>query len=177
VHAIFPAPQAGAFNIEVFTNASVTAIPNPLNDGFQDGAIDPGAVLDNGFLTGPDMRLGTGNFLVVDSVTGAAGQSPAKATLGSGNQTVIGAKGDTLIGGSGNQILSAIAGNQRVIGGSGDASIWGGANDTISVNLVGCMQLVLAAGTAVDAGHTSVAPHGSAKILAAAQDTVTWNSS
>jgi len=177
VHAIFPAPQAGAFNIEVFTNTTVTAIPNPLNDGFQDGAIDPGAVLDNGFLTGPDLRLGAGNFLVVDSVTSASGQSPAKVALGSGNQTVIGAKGDTLIGGSGSQILSAIAGNQRVIGGSGDESIWGGVNDTISVNLVGSLQLVLAAGTAVDAGNTSVAPHGSTTILAAAQDTVTWNSS
>ena len=177
VHPIFPAPQTGAFNIEVFTNTTVTAIPNPLHDGFQDGAIDAGAVLDNGFLTGPDLRLGTGNFLVVDSVTGAFGQSPAKVTLGSGNQTVIGAKGDTLIGGSGNQILSAIAGNQRVIGGNGDESIWGGGNDTISVNPVGNLQLVLGAGTSVDGGNSSVAARGSAVIAATAQDTVTWNSS
>ena len=134
-------------------------------------------MLDNGFLTGPDLRLGSGSFLLVNSVTGAPGQSPAKVTLGSGNQTVIGVKGDTLVGGSGNQILSALAGNQRVIGGTGDESIWGGANDTISLAPIGSLQLVLGANSSVSAGNTGAAPHGSATVLAAAQDTITWNSS
>lgn len=177
VHPVFPPPQAGAFNIEVFTpNTTVSGIPNPLDDGFQAGAIDPGAVLSNGFLTGADLRLGAGDFLIVDSVTGAAGQSPAKITLGSGNQTVIGARGDTLVGGSGNQILSAIAGGQRVIGGTGDDSIWGGGNDTISVTPVGNLQMVLGASTKLDAANTGAAPKGSAVIVAGAGNTITWNS-
>ena len=103
-----------AFNIEVFASPTVSGVPNP-DSGFQSSMADPAGTLDAGFLTGTDLRLGSGNFLAVNSVTGAAGQSPSQITLGTGNQTVVGAKFDTLIGGqapAASQILSALFGDE-----------------------------------------------------------------
>jgi hypothetical protein len=193
VAPVFPQPQAGAFNIEVFTNPSVDALvdskidivdPNgnivpilvvapvpPPEPGFQSSIADAGGTLENGFLTGASLRLTSGDFLAVDSVTGAATQSPSRITLGSGKQTVVGAKFDTLIGGSGDQILSALAGNETVIGGTGNESIWGGANDSIFAITGGSgtsQQIVLTGpGTTVRIGSA-----GSVTISAAAQDTI-----
>jgi hypothetical protein len=170
VAPVFPLPQPGAFNIEVFTNPSLVGqpgIPNP-NAGFQSSIADPGGTLESGFLTGTDLRLTTGDFLLVDSVTGAAAQSPSKVTLGSGNQTVVGARFDTLVGGSGNQILSALVGNQTVVGGTGNASVWGGASDSIVAGTGANQQIVLTGSlTTVVAGMG-----GNATISAAAQVTI-----
>lgn len=163
---VFPMPQAGAFNIEVFTNPTVSGVPSP-EFGFHAGIADPGGTLDNGFLTGTSLRVGGGDLLVVDSVTGAAGQGPAMIMLGSGNQTVVGAKFDTLVGGSGAQVLSALAGGQTVIGGGGDESIWGGADDSIVAGTGGEQIVVTGPGTTVVAGMS-----GAATIAAAAQDTI-----
>ena len=170
---VFPPPQPGAFNIEVYTNTTVVAVLNP-DPGFQSSITDLGGALDKGFLTGTDIRLGSGDLLVVNSVTGFAGQSPSKFTLGSGNQTVIGATGDTLVGGSGHQIISALAGGETVIGGTGNQSIWGGANDSIALGTGNQQVVVTGPGTMVVGGNTVIgaAPIGSATITTAALDTV-----
>ena len=76
VAPVFPTPQAGAFNIEVFTNPTVSGLPNP-DAGFQSSITDPSGTLDSGFLTGTNLRLGGGDFLAVDSVD-AATQRHAK---------------------------------------------------------------------------------------------------
>jgi hypothetical protein len=94
---VFPPPQPGAFNIEAFTNPIGSGVPNP-DAGFQSSIADPGGTLDNGFLTGTRLLLGSGDFLVVDSVTGSSQQSGSFITLGTGNQTVVGAPGDTIQG-------------------------------------------------------------------------------
>jgi Ca2+-binding RTX toxin-like protein len=150
VAPIFPTPQVGMFNIEVFTNPTVAGLtdpPIPPSAGFQSTMTDPNGTIGNdGLLTGTSLQLGSGDFLAVDSVTGSPLQSGSRIELGSGKQTVVGAKGDTLIGGTGFQILSALAGNQTVIGGSNNESIWGGANDSI------------AAGTGANRRSSSSAP-------------------
>ena len=134
VAPVFPTPQGGAFNIEVFTNATVSGqagIPNP-ETGFQSSIADAGGTLDNGFLTGTTLRLGSGNFLAVNRIPSHRRKAPPNIILGAGNQTVVGATFDTLIGGQAPapaQILSALLGNQTVVGGAhrSHASIWGGA--------------------------------------------------
>jgi hypothetical protein len=159
---VFPTPQSGAFNIEVFTNTSISGLagaPSP-ESGFNSGAADAGGTIDDGFLTGTNVVLGAGNFLVVDSVTGEATQGPTQITLGAGNQTVVGARFDTLVGGGSSQVLSALLGNETVIG---SGSIWGGQADSI----VGSGQIV------VTGSQTTVAASGAAVISAAAQDTIT----
>jgi beta-glucanase (GH16 family) len=171
VAPVFPTAKPGAFNIEIFSNSALAGqqgVPNP-DSGFQSSIADPGATLDNGFLTGTDLRLTTGDFLLVDSVTGASTQGPSKVTLGSGNQTVVGAISDTLVGGSGNQILSALLGNQTVVGGSGNASIWGGAGDSIVAGSGADQQIVV-----TDAATTVVAGIGGSAVVALSlSDTVT----
>src|SRR5713226_6068724 len=132
---IFPAPVAGNFNIEVFTAAGVTALP-ALDTGFQAGIIDPGGTLvAPGALTGTTLRLFTGDFAVTDSVTGNAAQGAATIILGSGNQRVVGAPGDTIQGGSGTQVLDAIqqfaGGAETIIGGSGATTVFGGPGDSV----------------------------------------------
>ena len=92
---IFPLPQTGKLNFEVFTSSTVSALPGP-DPGFQTTILDPAGALENGFLTGAALQLGGGDFLAVNSVTGASTQSPSKITLGTGNQTVVGARIDTL---------------------------------------------------------------------------------
>ena len=166
VAPVFPQGQVGAFNIEVFTNPTVSGVPNP-EFGFQASIADPGGTLENGFLTGTGLRLAHGDFLIVDSMTGASGQGPAMITLGDSSQTVIGARSDTLVGGAGAQILSALIGGQTVLGGGGDESIWGGADDSIVAGTGGEQIVVTGAGTTIVAGMS-----GAATIAAAAQDTI-----
>ena len=200
---ISPPPVSGAFNIEVFTNSSVDAvtpfdtgidIPGQFGDvtpviisvpvpvpppdaGFQAAIADVGGKLDGGFLTGTNLRLGGGDFLVIDSVTGTPGQSPSKITLGTGKQTVVGAKSDTLAGGSGEQVLSGLVGNQTVIGGTGNESIWGGAGVSITGSNGSDLRgtpvnrsqqiVVTGAQSTIEPGAS-----GNATISAAAQDTI-----
>ena len=54
------------------------------------------------------------------------------STLAPGPQTVIGAAGDTIIGGSGPDLINALAGPEQIAGGSGATTVWGGAGDTIT---------------------------------------------
>ena len=59
--------------------------------------------------------------------------SPATAiTVDEGPQTVIGAVGDTITGGSGIDLISGAAGSMSIIGGFGASTIWGGPGDAIS---------------------------------------------
>ena len=118
VAPVFPLPVAGKFNIEVFTNPTVAGLagnPNP-DAGFQSTMTDPNGTIDSsGLLTGTSLRLGTGDFLAVDSIGGSSAGNGSKMTLGSGKQTVVGAKFDTLVGGQApgvGQILSALIGNE-----------------------------------------------------------------
>jgi len=132
---VFPAPVAGRFNVEVFTAAGVTTLPT-LDGGFQAGIIDPaGKLIAPGYLTGTKLQLFTGNFLITDTVSGDAGQGPATIILGSGNQSVVGAPGDTIQGGSGSQVLDAIqqfaGGPETIIGGSGPTTVYGGPGDSV----------------------------------------------
>lgn len=169
VAPVFPTPQAGKFNIEVFTNPTVAALPSP-DAGFQSTMTDPNGTIGNdGLLTGTNLKLGSGDFLAVDSVTGSATQSGSKITLGSGKQTVVGAKSDTLIGGSGAQILDGLKGNITIVGGTNNESIWGGASDSIVAGTGANQQIVVTGvGTTVVAGLS-----GSAVVALANQDTVT----
>src|SRR5712691_3772886 len=133
--SVFPAPVAGSFNIEVFTAAGVTTLP-ALDSGFQAGIIDPnGTLVAPGVLTGTTLRLFTGDYAVTDSVTGNAAQGAATIILGSGNQRVVGAPGDTIQGGSGTQVLDAIqqfsGGAETIIGGSGATTVFGGPGDSV----------------------------------------------
>jgi hypothetical protein len=171
VAPVFPTAIPGRFNIEVFTNPTVAGqpgIPSP-DSGFNSSIADANGTLDSGFLTGTNLRLTSGDFLAVDSVTGSSAQSGSKISLGSGKQTVVGAKFDTLVGGSGNQILSALLGNETVVGGTGNASIFGGANDSIVAG-TGANQQIISTGanTTVVAGLS-----GTAVISLSNQNTVT----
>lgn len=166
---VFPGPVTGDFNIEVFTSPTVTGVPAP-DSGFQASVTDPNGTLSSNFLTGTVLTLGGGNYELTDSITGSASQSPARITLGSGNQTVVGANGDTLVGGSAAQILDALLGNETVIGGSGNESIWGGGAGVDSiVGGTGFNQqiVITTSGTTVVAGTG-----GNATISAASGDTI-----
>ena len=48
VAPVFPAAQANAFNIEVFTNPTVNGVPGP-ELGFQASIADSGGTLESGF--------------------------------------------------------------------------------------------------------------------------------
>ena len=136
--SIFPAAVTNDFNIEVFTAAGVTTLPT-LDTGFQAGAIDPGGTLvalgSGGALTGTTLQLFTGNYLLTDSVVSGSGQSAATIILGSGDQTVVGAPGDTLQGGSGpQQVLNGVqqfSGAETILGGSGATTVYGGPGDSV----------------------------------------------
>ena len=136
VHPVFPSPVGGNFNIEVFTNATVSTLPT-LDAGFQAGVIDKGGTLiAPGFLTGTQLQLFSGNYVVVDSPTGSTSQSPALIDPPSGNVTMVGAGGDTLVGGpSGNQILNGLqqfkSGPETLIGGGGPNTVYAGPGDVV----------------------------------------------
>jgi VCBS repeat-containing protein len=167
VAPIFPLPQAGKLNFEVFTNSTVSALPGP-DPGFQTTILDTAGRLEDGFLTGTALQLGGGDFLVVDSVTGASTQSPSKITLGTGNQTVVGTRFDTIIGGSGNQVLSALVGDETVVGGTSNDSVWGGPNDSIVAGSGDNQIVVIGWETTVVAGAA-----GNSTMSLATGDTVT----
>jgi len=149
VAPVFPAPVAGKFNIEVFTNPTVAGLPAPPNPdaGFQTSMLDPNGTIDNsGLLTGTNLRLASGDYLAVDSIGGSSAGNGSKLTLGTGKQTVVGAKFDTLVGGQApgvGQVLSALLGNETVIGGTSNESIWGGQNDSIVAGTGANNQIVV----------------------------------
>jgi Ca2+-binding RTX toxin-like protein len=113
-----PPPVSGDFNLEVITNASGTG-SFATAAGYQGLAI----LSTNGNV----LTALHGNYGVVD-----AGANDL-VMLGDGSESIGGAFGDTLVGGTGlSQFLDAHLGGQSVIGGSGGGeTIWGGAGDTI----------------------------------------------
>src|SRR5579864_794937 len=125
----FPGSVAGALNIEVFTAGTQTTA----DPGFQGTATDLGAQVLAGLLTGSPLVLGSQSYVVTDTVVGAS-HTPGSITLGSGAQTVVGAAGDSLTGGSGSQVLNALAGTENVVGGTAAYSVFGAAGDTIVGN-------------------------------------------
>ncbi len=163
---VFPGPVTGNFNVEVFTAAGVTT-PPALDSGFQAGAIDPaGTLVTPGYLTGTKLQLFTGNFLITDSVSGDPLQTAATIVLGSGNQTVVGAPGDTIQGGSGTQVINAVqqfSGAETIIGGSGPTTVYGGPGDSVLAGsgttyidgTAGKMAIGVGGGTALIVGTTS----------------------
>jgi hypothetical protein len=182
----FPAAVSGAFNIEVFTAGTQTTA----DPGFQATATDPGAQVLGGLLTGSPLVLSGGSYVVTDTVVGSS-HTPGSITLGSGAQTIVGAAGDSLTGGSGSSVLNAIAGTENVVGGTAAYSVFGGAGDTIVgnagatsvtggaiVGTLGSMAIQLpAAGNFIvssGAGDTITAASGNANALisGAAGDTI-----
>ena len=115
-------PVPGEFNLEVIINSTGTG-NYTIAPGYQGLAIEsvPGKVVP------PTLTLLHGDYGVVDS------GSNDLIILGDGAESVGGAVGDTLAGGTGlNQFLDAHLGNQSVTGGSGGTeTIWGGTGDTI----------------------------------------------
>jgi len=134
---------AGAVNIEIF--AGLSTLPTKFDGNYNQGALvgdtvagDTAPDLVNGLLTGRTLTLAAGDYRVtnennnttgVTTLAGAGG--PALIQAGSGNQSVVGAAGDTLIGGSGNQLLDGTAGNQQIQLGSGIDTVFGGKGDTV----------------------------------------------
>ena len=113
-----PPPVPGGFNLEVITNATGIDKLTPAT-GYQGLAI----LSANGQV----LSALHGNYGVVDN----GGND--LIILGDGRDTVRGAYGDTLVGGTGlNQFIDAHLGNQSVLGGCGvNETIWGGPGDTI----------------------------------------------
>jgi autotransporter passenger strand-loop-strand repeat protein len=128
------APVAGAFNVEVFTALSLGDPLPVLDPGYQTGVIDPHGTTFDGFLAAAQVQLFDGDFLLIDLDRGI--NAPVQIFLGSGNQTVVGAAGDTLVGGSGIQVLVASEqpGAESIVGGTGAYTVFAGAGDTITAN-------------------------------------------
>src|SRR5712671_1594368 len=177
-------PVPGTANIEVFT-----AAPGSLAPGYQGSAFASGADVGSapGFdpntdVFGPTpLQLLAGNYAVVDISSGNI------ISLGSGNQSVIGAVGDTITGGSGAGFIDATAGSIAVqIGSSGGSdNIFSGHFDTIrggtdAATILGAaadtIDLAGSTGTAVInavAGHESVTlGSGAATVFGAMGDTI-----
>ena len=116
----FPPAISGEFNLAVITSqfGSPGAITQPPPTGYQGLA----------YLSTDDKTLtvSRGDWGVAD--TGGNDL----IWLGLGQQSVLGASGDTLRGNEGSQFLDAHLGNQSVVGGSGNETIWGGANTFIN---------------------------------------------
>jgi hypothetical protein len=115
-------PVPGDFNLEVIINSTGTGNYTTA-PGYQGLAIEsmPGKVLP------PTLTALHGDYGIVDS------GGNELIILGDGAESVGGAVGDTLAGGTGlNQFLDAHLGYQSVTGGSGGTeTIWGGVGDTI----------------------------------------------
>jgi hypothetical protein len=116
-----PAPLPGQFNLELFNNGtgtgSITTAP-----GYQGVALVSA--------DGRTVSLLHGDYGLVDS--GANGGNNL-IVLGDGSESIGGAIGDTILGGSGpNQFLDGHLGHQSITGGTaGNETIWGAATDTV----------------------------------------------
>src|ERR1700730_225509 len=134
-----PPPVGGDFNIEVVVNATGTGSYNTAS-GYQGLAILS--------TDGHTLTLLHGDYKVTDDGSNDC------IYLGDGAETVVGATGDTLYGGTGNnQFLDASAGNQIVWGGSGGSeTIWGGANTYILGGSGGNETIAGKAGSTIQGG-------------------------
>src|SRR5438067_5922480 len=118
----FAPPVSGEFNLEVIINSTGTGnYPTP--PGYQGVLIESVA----GKTIPPTVTMLHGDYGLID------GDGNNLIFLGDGSESVQGASGDTLAGGTGlNQFLDAHLGNQSVTGGSGGTeTIFGGTGDTI----------------------------------------------
>src|SRR5436305_2813283 len=118
----FAPPVSGEFNLEIVINATGTGnYPTP--PGYQGVLIEsvPGKTIP------PTVTMLHGNYGLVD------GAGNDRIFLGDGSESIGGALGDTLAGGTGlNQFLDGHLGNQSILGGAaGTETIWGGPGDTI----------------------------------------------
>jgi hypothetical protein len=115
-----PPPVPGDFNLEVIVNATGTGSFNTAG-GYQGLAI-----LSS---DGHTLTLLHGDYGVVDKTSGIN-----RLFLGDGNESVGGAAGDSITGGSGNhQFVDGSLGNQSITGGDlGGETIWGGTGDTVN---------------------------------------------
>src|SRR5438552_16968972 len=115
-------PIGGDFNLEVIVNASGTGSGSTAA-GYQGLA----------YLStdGHTLTLAHGDYQVTDDVNNGGGNG--HIYLGDGAETIIGATGDTLTGGTGNnQFLDGSQGAQTVYGGTGGSeTIFGGAGTLI----------------------------------------------
>src|SRR3954469_12067186 len=124
------APQPGATNIEIFTATPGSLAPGYIGSAFASGAdiASAGGFDPETDVFGPSsMQLLAGNYAVAD----ISGNN--SISLGSGNQSVIGAARDSIVGGSGAGFIDATAGLITVqIGSSGGSdNIFSGQFDTI----------------------------------------------
>src|SRR6266550_1717638 len=116
-----PAPMPGQFNLELFNNGTGTGSVATAS-GYQGVAL---VTAD-----GRTVSLLHGDYGLVDS--GANGGNNL-IFLGDGSESIGGAVGDTILGGSGaNQFLDGHLGHQSITGGTaGNEMIWGAATDTV----------------------------------------------
>jgi Ca2+-binding RTX toxin-like protein len=113
-----PPPAPGNFNLEVVVNATGTG-SYMTAPGYQGLAIRSA--------DGHTLSLLHGDYGAVDNGAGNT------IFLGDGSESIGGAIGDTIQGGSGpNQFLDGHVGHQSITGGSaGNETIWGAATDTV----------------------------------------------
>ena len=160
-----PAPVAGAFNLEVVTNGtgtgSFTTAP-----GYQGLAVLSA--------DGHTLTLLHGNYGAVHNPGGGD-----RILFGDGSVSVMGAAGDTLMGGTGlNQFLDAHLGNQSVLGGSGGSeTIWGGPGDTIQGGSGGNETIAGVSGETIIGGAANTffdATSGNESIVAGSGNSTIW---
>ena len=136
----FPQPVSGNLNTEIFTALPLGMLPG-LDPGFQAGIIDNAAYITSaGYLTGTQLQLFGGDYLLVDAATGD--NTPAEIMLGSGSQQAAGAPGDTLVGGSGNATLYGAAGDSIAFGSVGQYADGTRGSMTIALGTGGVDSIV-----------------------------------
>ncbi|HEY4472559.1 MAG TPA: hypothetical protein VGN21_15390, partial [Stellaceae bacterium] len=120
-----PPPVPGDYNLEVVVNGTGTG----------SFATAPGyqglAILSTDMHT---LTLLHGDYGVVDH-----GPTANTIILGDGNETIGGAFGDTVIGGTGaSQFIDATRGEESIVGGSGgNETIWGGTSRFLFDTIIG----------------------------------------
>jgi len=178
-HKVSPGPDTtlGVTNIEAFVGG--TSLP-ALDKGFQQGIIvadtttgaKPGLSGSgtNQTLFVQRMTLFGGKYEVVD--TNTVSGNAAQIKLGSGRQTVVGARHDTLIGGTGTQSIDGARSRESIVGGTHTYTAVGGLHDTIRGN---------SNSTSITAGHIvatasvesiQLSKHGNYTVKAGAADTI-----
>src|SRR5256714_6426739 len=121
IGSTLPAPMPGQFNLELFNNGTGTGSVATAS-GYQGVALVSA--------DGRTVSLLHGDYGLVDS--GANGGNNL-IFLGDGSESIGGAVGDTILGGSGaNQFLDGHLGHQSITGGTaGNEMIWGRAAETV----------------------------------------------
>src|SRR6266851_4337463 len=135
----------GGFHLEVVYNATGTGNGNmdPGYDGLVYVSNDAGHTV---------LTMAHGAFKVTDDAANGGGND--HIYLGDGAETIIGATGDTLTGGTGNnQFLDGSQGAETVYGGrDGSEPIWGGTQTLIQGGSGGNETIAGTAGTTVVGG-------------------------